>query len=88
MVWILTVFSFWVPPNVALVQIELPSPDGCAGTVQAVAECALPWTSGTSSSTSQAGTLLRRHMAGFYAAVDSWLGRRDSNPDCSVQSRV
>ncbi len=28
-------------------------------------------TSGTSSSPSQAGTLLRRHMAGFYSAVDT-----------------
>ncbi len=36
-----------------------------------VARGALPWTSGTSSSPSQTGTLLRRHMAGFYSAVDN-----------------
>ncbi len=35
-----------------------------------IARGALPWTTGTSSSPSQAGTLLRRHMAGFYSAVD------------------
>ena len=33
---------------------------------------AVPWTSGTSSSLSRAGTLLRRPVAGFYAAVDTW----------------
>ena len=36
-----------------------------------LARGSLPWTSGTSSSPSQAGTLLRRHMAGFYSAVDN-----------------
>ncbi len=35
-----------------------------------MARATLPWTSGTSSSPCQSGTLLRRHVAGFYSAVD------------------
>ena len=42
-----------------------------------IARGALPWTTGTSSSPSQAGTLLRRPMAGFYSAVDKKFGISD-----------
>ncbi len=46
---------------------ELFGRAGGGGRLEArrVARGALPWTTGTSSSPSQAGTLLRRHMAGF-----------------------
>ena len=37
---------------------------------------ALLWTSGTSSSPGQTGTLLRRHVAGFYSAIDNPPNRR------------
>ncbi len=52
---------------------ELFGRAGGGGRLEArrVARGALPWTTGTSSSPSQAGTLLRRHMAGFYSAVDT-----------------
>ncbi len=40
MVWILTIFLFWAPPNVAVVQVELSSPHQCTGAIQAVAESA------------------------------------------------
>ncbi len=40
MVWILTIFLIWAPPNVAVVQVELSSPNQCAGAIQAVAESA------------------------------------------------
>ena len=40
MVWILTVFLFWAPSKVAVVQVELSSPNQCTGAIQAVAESA------------------------------------------------
>ncbi len=55
---------------------ELFGRAGGGGRLEArrVARGALLWTTGTSSSPSQAGTLLRRHMAGFYSAVDTMFG--------------
>ncbi len=38
MVWILTIFLYWAPPNVAVVQVEVASPDQCGSAAQAVAE--------------------------------------------------
>ena len=40
MVWVLTVFLFWAPPNATLVQVEVSSPEQCETAVQAVAETA------------------------------------------------
>jgi hypothetical protein len=40
MVWILTVFLFWAPPDAVVVQVELSSPEQCEGAAQAVAETA------------------------------------------------
>ena len=61
---------------------ELFGRAGGGGRLEArrVARGALPWTTGTSSSPSQAGTLLRRHMAGFYSAVDTWSCGRSIGP--------
>jgi hypothetical protein len=38
MVWILTIFLYWAPPNIAVVQVEVTSPGQCAGAAKAVAE--------------------------------------------------
>ena len=40
MVWILTVFLFWAPPDAVVVQVELSSPEQCEGAAQAVAATA------------------------------------------------